>query len=81
MQLLRFYRIHKATWLWASLKVQKSHTKVNIELIQDFDVENTNIKLQLDTTGNLWRVMFTRSFQLLPTWKFKKVKHGWNSDE
>ncbi len=33
---------------WGSLKVQNGHTKVNIKLIQDFDVENTTIKLQLD---------------------------------
>ncbi len=40
----------------------------------DFNVENTTIKLHLDT-GNIWRVIaFTRSFQTLPTWKFKKVK-------
>ncbi len=55
MQLLQSYYVHKATWLWAILKVQKGHTKVNIELIQDFDVENTTIKLQLDI-GNFWRV-------------------------
>ncbi len=30
----------------------KCHTKVNINLVQDFDVENIAIKLQLDT-GNL----------------------------
>ncbi len=54
---------------WKSKKV----TKVNIELNQDFHVENTTIKLQLNT-GNLWSVIaFTRSFQMLPAWKFKKV--------
>ncbi len=31
---------------------QRGQTKVNIELIQYIDVENTTIKLQLDT-GNL----------------------------
>ncbi len=62
MKLLRSWRVHKATWPWASLKVQKGHIKVNIELIQDVYVENTTIKLQLDT-GNLRRVIiFTRSF-------------------
>ncbi len=72
-QYLRSYRIHKVAWPWASLKVQKGHTKITIDLIQDFDVENTTIKLQLDTS-NLWRViMFTRSFQTLCAWKFKKV--------
>ncbi len=51
----------------------KKFTKINIKLIWDFDVENTAIKLQLDT-GNLWRVItFTRSSLILPAWKFKKV--------
>ncbi len=50
MQFLRSYRVHKATWPWASLKVWICHTKVNIELIQDFDVENTSFTLQLDRT-------------------------------
>ncbi len=58
-QYLRSYCIHKGAWPWASLKVQKDHTKINIKLIRDFDVENTTIKLQL-ATSNLWRViMFT----------------------
>ncbi len=73
-QFLQSYRFHKAAWPWASLKVQKGHTKINIELIHDFDVENT-IKLQLDT-GNLWRVIaFTRSSQMLHARKFKKRSH------
>ncbi len=68
------------TWPWSSLKVQKGHTYVNIELFQDFDVENSTIKLQLDT-GNLWRViMFTRSFQTLLAWKFKKVTQSSTSN-
>ncbi len=63
-QYLRSYRVHKAAWPWASLKVQKCHTKINIELIRDFDVENTTIMLQLDT-GNLWRVItFTRPLRM-----------------
>ncbi len=71
-QFLQSYRVHNAAWHWASLKVQKGHTKINIELIRDIDVENT-IKLHLDT-GNLWRVIiFTRSYHMLPAWKFKKV--------
>ncbi len=72
-QFLQSYRFHKAAWSWASLKVQKGHTKINIKLISNFDVENTTIKLQLDT-GNLWRVItFTRSSQMLLAWKLKKV--------
>ncbi len=47
------YRIHKAAWPGGGLKLQQGHAKVNIELIQSFDVENTTIKLQLDTT-NIW---------------------------
>ncbi len=48
MQLLRTYHVHKTTWLWASLKVHKGHTKVNVKLIRDFDVENISINLQHD---------------------------------
>ncbi len=72
-QFLQSYRFHKVVWPWASLKVQKGHTKINIQLICDFDVENTTINLQLDTV-NLWRVItFTRSSQMMLAWKFKKV--------
>ncbi len=72
-QFLQSYRVHNAAWHWDSLKVQKGHTMINIELIQDFDVENTTIKLQIDT-GNLWRVItFTRSCHMMPAWKFKNV--------
>ncbi len=60
MQFLQSCRVHKAAWRLASLKVQKGHTKVNVELIWDFYVENIYVKLQHDT-GNLWRVItFTR---------------------
>ncbi len=70
LQFLQSYRFLKAAWPWASLKVRKGHTKINIELIRDFDVENTTIKLQLDT-GNLQKVIaLTRSSQMLPAWKF-----------
>ncbi len=48
-QYLRSHCFHKAAWPWASFKVQKGHTKVNIKLIWDYDVEYTTIKLQLDT--------------------------------
>ncbi len=74
-QFLQSYCFHKAAWPWASLKVQKGHTKINIKLIRDFDVENTTFKLQLNT-GNLWRVIaFTRSSQMLLARKFKKRSH------
>ncbi len=64
-QFLKSYRFHKVAWPWASLKVRKGYTKIKIELICDFDVENSTIKLQLDT-GNLWRVIaFKRSSQML----------------
>ncbi len=51
-QFLQSYHFHKAAWHWASLKGQNGHTKINIELTRNFDVENTTIKLQLDK-GNL----------------------------
>ncbi len=72
-QFLQSYRIHKAAWPWASLKVQKGHTNVNVKLVRDFYAENIHVKLQHDT-GNLQKVIaFTRSSQMLPAWKFIKV--------
>ncbi len=65
-QFLQSYRVHKAAWPWASLKVQKVHTKVNAELVQDFYVENIHVKLQHDT-GNLWRVITYTRFRTPPT--------------
>ncbi len=63
-QFLQSYRVHKAAWPWASLKVQNGHTKVNVELVRDFYVENIHIKLE-HHTGNLRRVItFTRSSQI-----------------
>ncbi len=46
---LRSYWVHRAVWQWASLKVQKGHTKVNIKLIRGFDVENIVLTLKYDT--------------------------------
>ncbi len=45
IQLLRTYHVHKTTWPWASLKVHKCHMKVNVKLIQYFDVDNITINL------------------------------------
>ncbi len=53
------YCIHKATWPWASLKVQKSHTKVIIELLQYVDVKNTPLKLQHHTHINLCAIEYS----------------------
>ncbi len=45
------YHIHKklqdaAIWTWP---ISKDQTKVNIELVRDFDVENISVTLQNDT--------------------------------
>ncbi len=62
MQLLRSYHVHKATWPSASLKVEKGHTKVNMELVQDLDVENTsNTKYYKVTT---WYRQFMKSYRV-----------------
>ncbi len=53
--------------------VQKGQTKVNIELIQDFDVENISVKLQKDTGNSSRVIVFTRQLDLEIVWKFKKV--------
>ncbi len=74
-QILMHYHIHKelqdaAIWTWPSSKGQ---TKVNIDLVRDFDVENISVKLRNDT-GNPWRVIvFTRQLDRVLVWKFKKV--------
>ncbi len=52
------YHIHKklqdaAIWTWSISKGQKGQTKVNIELVRDFDVENISVKLQNDTDNFL----------------------------
>ncbi len=44
-------RVQKAAWLWPSLKVQKIHTKVNNDLIWDFEVENIPVQLHEHNTG------------------------------
>ncbi len=71
-QSLQSYRVHKAAWPWDSFKVN-GHTKVNVEFVQDFYVENIHVTLQ-HNRGNLRKVItFTRSFQMMPAWKFIKV--------
>ncbi len=58
---------------WDSLKVQKGHTKVKVELVRDFYVESIHVTLQHDT-GNLRKVIaFTSSSQMLQAWKFIMV--------
>ncbi len=64
-QFLQSYRVHEEAWPWASLKIQKGHTKVNVELVRDFYIENICVKLQHDT-GNLWRVIVFTKFQKPP---------------
>ncbi len=64
-QFLQSYSIHKSAWPWARLKVRKGHTKVNVELVRDFYVENIDVKLQHDT-GNLRRVISSTRFQTPP---------------
>ncbi len=47
-------------WRWPSLKGQKGQTKVNIELLRDFDVDNNPVKLGHDTGNSCWVIAFTR---------------------
>ncbi len=53
LQFLSCYCIHWVGWPWVVLKVQIGHTKVNIELIQDFDMD----KYQVTT----WYMQFAKS--------------------
>ncbi len=73
------YCIHKklqdaAIWTWPISKGQKGQTKVNIELIKDFDVENISVKLQNDIGNSCRVIVFTRQLDLELVWKFEKVK-------
>ncbi len=40
--------LHTDIWQWPSPKGLKGHTKVNIKLVQDFDMENNAVKVQHD---------------------------------
>ncbi len=68
------YHIHTelqdaAIWILPSSKVKK----VNIELVQDFDVENNSVKLQKDTSNSCGVIVFTRQLDRELVWKFEKV--------
>ncbi len=72
------YHIHKklqdaAIWTWPISNGQKGATKVNIELVRDFDVENISVKLQNDTGNFCSVIVFTRQLDLELVWKFKNV--------
>ncbi len=75
-QFLQSYCVHKAAWSWASLKVQKGHTKVNVELVRHFDVEKIPIKLQHDT-GNLWRVITLTRYPTPRQRQYPSSLRGW----
>ncbi len=60
-------------WTWPSSKGQKGQTKVNIELVWDFDVENISVKLRNDTGNSCKVIVFIRQLDLELVWKFKKV--------
>ncbi len=53
MHFLSSYGDHKVELLRASLKVQKGCTKVNIKLVEDFDVESIPFKFQQHDSCNL----------------------------
>ncbi len=77
-QILMHYHIHKelqdtAIWTWPS---SKGHTKVNIALVRDFDVENISVKLWNDTGNSCRVIVFTRQLDLEPVWKLKKSHKG-----
>ncbi len=72
------YHIHKklqdaAIWTLPISKGQKGQTKVNIELVRDFDEENISVKLQNDTGNSCRVIMFTRQLDL---WASLKVQKG-----
>ncbi len=72
------YHIYKklqdaAIWIWPISKGKKGQTKVNIELVWNFNVKNISVKLENDTGNSCRVVVFTRQFDLELVWKFKKV--------
>ncbi len=85
---MQIYCVHKAAWHWASLKVQKGHTKVNVELVRDFYVENIHVFKV--TTWYMQSTKCYRVYKVLPDAACLKVynghtkvkiKLGWNSNE
>ncbi len=79
--ILRHYHIHKelqyaAIWTWPSSNGQKGHTKVNIEQVRDFDVENICVKLQKDTGNSCRVIVFARQLDLELVWKVKRSHKG-----
>ncbi len=62
-----------AIWTWPISKSQKGQTKVNTNLIRDFDVENISVKLKNDTGNSCRVIVFTMQLDLELVWKFKKV--------
>ncbi len=70
MQFQRRYPVHRA-WSWASLKVLKDQTKVNVDIkrVWDFDVEN----LPAHCRRFLRSYYIYRQFDIGLAWKFIKV--------
>ncbi len=69
------YHIHKelqdaTIWTWPSSKGQ---TKVNFELVRDFEVKNIFVKLPNDTGNSCRVIVFTWQLDLEIVWKFKKI--------
>ncbi len=72
------YHIHKklqdaVIWTWPISKGQKGQTKVNIEFVWDFEVENISVKLQNDTGNSCRVIVFTRQIDLELVRKLEKV--------
>ncbi len=63
----RNYRVHMATWPWAS---SKGHTKINIILVRYVDVETIPIQLQHHAGNTWWVITFKRQLDLEIVWDF-----------
>ncbi len=86
-QFLQIYRFHKAACPWASLKVQKGHTKINIEFIVIFmwRILLSSYNLIQAIYEELLRSQGPPRCCVLESFKKGhtkvKIKLGWNFDE
>ncbi len=57
------YCIHKTPWSWTSSNVQKGQTKVNVEIVWGFIVENIPETLQYNAYKYCGVIMVKRQFR------------------
>ena len=53
------YRVHKQSWPWPICQGHRGHTRVNIELVRDFDPRKTSVKFESDWNISWQVIAFT----------------------